>query len=664
MNPILTCEKPDLKIKGFELFEQGKIAYKIEKGKAPVALGKLNSIEAKQKLLEKNKAFDLYFSIANPKPNELKKFKKKDIKNTDIIWLDIDRPYDEDETQTNKLLKKLNLFDHASVLNSGRGYWLFFKLSEPTEELGKVEDLIKNLEEIFKADNCHNIDRMTRLSGSINQKNKQKSYWISISEKTISLKELKNKLSTKDNIIHIKNTNDSYSEIWFSRIKNCWLLNKTQTNEKIFEKLKNSRDKDLTEYIQKKGQDWCLSDIQRIINKLATQKTPEEILISNKHKPNNETYFAVLKNIGIEYRFNEESMDVEFKENGKEFKIIGDFEIGKIINLSNNKFPTIKNWRKIHFKEGIERIYSENTVSPNKDYLLSLKKKYEKNELQNLKYSDFIKCKNTTEQELEEMMNFMVENMVRRATQYPCYCDFMFVFQGDKGIGKTKFLETLGGDKYRSFSIATLAEMVNNSRGAMLANCDEFRKTYHATQEILKSFITAQTDNVALKYRNSQQYHKTYILTGTTNELEFLTEQTDRRFLIFEIENIDFIEFRKHKEKFLAKALFALEGEDWSSEEKIRDRMEYFEKISRKKHSRYLVHGELEQELEDVISQLNPKDFIEEDIIPSQISEKYRQIYKKVMPRGYGKAMEKLGYESTTKTQEGRTRRVFRKKTQ
>ena len=87
-----------------------------------------------------------------------------------------------------------------------------------------------------------------------------------------------------------------------------------------------------------------------------------DILSKNNNEPNHQTYFAVLKNIGIEYRFNQDDMQFQFKENDDEFLSVDDIDIIRIINLSNDKFPTIKNWKESDFREGIRRVCAENIV--------------------------------------------------------------------------------------------------------------------------------------------------------------------------------------------------------------------------------------------------------------------------------------------------------------
>ncbi len=60
------------------------------------------------------------------------------------------------------------------IVFSGGGYQAYWKLKEPLEingDIAKAEDAKRynmQLERIFKADSCHNIDRIMRLPGTIN----------------------------------------------------------------------------------------------------------------------------------------------------------------------------------------------------------------------------------------------------------------------------------------------------------------------------------------------------------------------------------------------------------------------------------------------------------------------------------------------------------------
>lgn len=60
------------------------------------------------------------------------------------------------------------------IVFSGGGYQAFWKLDEPTTDLDRIERINRQLAADLGGDNCHNIDRIMRLPGTINLPNAKK----------------------------------------------------------------------------------------------------------------------------------------------------------------------------------------------------------------------------------------------------------------------------------------------------------------------------------------------------------------------------------------------------------------------------------------------------------------------------------------------------------
>ena len=135
---------------------------------------------------------NLYFSL-NPTGCHNKKSGKRDINELGWLYVDLDAPETDDlETELVSLYSRLTYklpdgVPKPSVIwKSGGGWWAAWKLKEPrktgVEMLGsdpgvdveitsRIEDLERYniwLEDKLGADNCHNIDRIARLPGSVN----------------------------------------------------------------------------------------------------------------------------------------------------------------------------------------------------------------------------------------------------------------------------------------------------------------------------------------------------------------------------------------------------------------------------------------------------------------------------------------------------------------
>ena len=115
--------------------------------------------------------------VMNKKPT------KKDIIAVVSLHVDLDPNEDEDQDAAeNRLTKKLEGYRHLAsiIVKSGGGAWAFYDLGEPIPIDGDP-DKIKDAESYNIAlahdlggDNCHNIDRVARLPGTINIPNAKK----------------------------------------------------------------------------------------------------------------------------------------------------------------------------------------------------------------------------------------------------------------------------------------------------------------------------------------------------------------------------------------------------------------------------------------------------------------------------------------------------------
>lgn len=130
---------------------------------------------------------NIYWSTNPPRHDLSKKAEREDIKNVSYLHVDIDPRAGEDLEA--ERVRCLALFgdklpstvpEPTAVIFSGGGYQGFWKLEEPIEingDLAKAEDAKRynqQLELLFGGDNCHNIDRIMRLPGTINVPDERK----------------------------------------------------------------------------------------------------------------------------------------------------------------------------------------------------------------------------------------------------------------------------------------------------------------------------------------------------------------------------------------------------------------------------------------------------------------------------------------------------------
>ncbi len=126
---------------------------------------------------DRNGKLNIYFSANRPMRDIRKKAEKTDIGEACCLHIDIDPRAGEDiGEEQERALRLLRAATPAPsvIVFSGGGYQAFWRLAEPVRiggDLPQAEDFERyniHLERQFGADNCHNVDRIMRLPGTIN----------------------------------------------------------------------------------------------------------------------------------------------------------------------------------------------------------------------------------------------------------------------------------------------------------------------------------------------------------------------------------------------------------------------------------------------------------------------------------------------------------------
>lgn len=111
---------------------------------------------------------NLYFHENGLRPGVAdKKASKDDVSTAYFVHVDIDDP-DAEERLTNFVPPP------TAVVSSGGGYHGHWRLAEPTDDLVRVEAINVAVAKELGGDNCHNIDRIMRLPGTVNIPNPKK----------------------------------------------------------------------------------------------------------------------------------------------------------------------------------------------------------------------------------------------------------------------------------------------------------------------------------------------------------------------------------------------------------------------------------------------------------------------------------------------------------
>ena len=125
---------------------------------------------------------NIYWTVNATKPMN-KKSAKRDITAVVLLHVDLDpRGGEDQESAEQRLTKKIAGYRHQAsvIIKSGGGAWGLYDLVEPVlidGDPAKIEDVERYnvaLVHDFDGDNCHNIDRIARLPGTVNIPNARK----------------------------------------------------------------------------------------------------------------------------------------------------------------------------------------------------------------------------------------------------------------------------------------------------------------------------------------------------------------------------------------------------------------------------------------------------------------------------------------------------------
>lgn len=153
--------------------------------------------------------------------------------------------------------------------------------------------------------------------------------------------------------------------------------------------------------------------------------------------------------------------------------------------------------------------------------------------------------------------NFIMA-MAHRVMEPGCKADYMPVFEGGQGKGKSTALSIIGGEWYSELhgDIAS-KDFKQDFQGKMLIELSELSSFRKSELETLKGMITNRVDRYRESYgRRSADYPRKCILAGTTNRDDWNRDDTGaRRFWRVLVRTIDWEWLRNNREQLFAEAV-------------------------------------------------------------------------------------------------------------
>lgn len=143
---------------------------------------------------------------------------------------------------------------------------------------------------------------------------------------------------------------------------------------------------------------------------------------------------------------------------------------------------------------------------------------------------DYLGCEENAYTE-EIMKKALVAAIARAVSDVGVKYDYMIVFKGPQGIGKSTFLSKLGGewfnDSLYSFEGKEAAELI---QGTLIVEVGELSALTKSETEVVKQFLSKTHDIYREAYgKRTNKYPRRCVFFGSTNSEEFLKDVTGNR---------------------------------------------------------------------------------------------------------------------------------------
>lgn len=152
---------------------------------------------------------------------------------------------------------------------------------------------------------------------------------------------------------------------------------------------------------------------------------------------------------------------------------------------------------------------------------------------------------------------------VSRIYEPGCKFDYIPVFEGKQGLGKSRALAILGG-RYFSDQVLDVhsRDTVDSMRGKWLIEVSEMEAHYRSETQAMKSFLSRPTDRARLAYaRTTKDFPRQCIFIGTYNpeedeDIGYLKDTTgNRRYWPIRLTRIDIEALKKVRDQLWAEAV-------------------------------------------------------------------------------------------------------------
>lgn len=243
----------------------------------------------------------------------------------------------------------------------------------------------------------------------------------------------------------------------------------------------------------------------------------------------------------------DEQLNLYLKHNefSQEHELTQDIRLGKTV-LKKGELPSnFESIVKVYFEtvidvgftsqamlDGMETFLSERSYNPVKEYLENARDKWDKRQRINQMLQVYLGADN--KELISKIATMWLVGAVAKV--YDPYVKFDYVLDlvGGQGVGKTSFLQKIGGQWYTD-AVTDFANKDNYDimLKHLIVNDDEMVASDRMSFAETKSFISKTSLRFRKPYmRRTQEFAKNFVLARTSNHIEYLKDKTgERRFL-------------------------------------------------------------------------------------------------------------------------------------
>lgn len=162
-------------------------------------------------------------------------------------------------------------------------------------------------------------------------------------------------------------------------------------------------------------------------------------------------------------------------------------------------------------------------------------------------------------QYLARVGTWLVMAICARVLTPGCKFDYMVIFEGSQGVGKSTLARVLGGDYYADTGLMLGdKDSYQNLQGVSVYEMGELDSLNKSEVTKVKQFISSSSDRFRASFdRRARDYPRQVVFIGTTNEDHYLTDPTgNRRFWPVRVtRQVDIPWLRENRDQLFAEAL-------------------------------------------------------------------------------------------------------------